>query len=218
VADTGFFICVNAFIIECVKSFTMFTIMQSIGLKIKAVRICQCWHYKCINFKEMKKIINKEQQGFSLIEMLIVIAIIAIVAIVAIPFFGSFVDNRNLKSAARNIAGDIYEYKARASAEDTWYQISYTQATNSYTIAQCNNTGSPCGGYNTLSTKFTTAFGNDIVINNVNFNGASLFQIQPRGLINPTTGGNVQLRNSRGSIVTINVNLMGRTNVVWALQ
>src|ERR1700690_3631956 len=94
----------------------------------------------------MEKLKNKGQQGFSLIEMLMVTAIIAIVAAISIPLFGGFVANRNLKSAARNIAGDIFDVKARATSEDRSYQITFNAGLNNYVIRQCNDTVLPCAG------------------------------------------------------------------------
>ena len=50
--------------------------------------------------------INKAK-GFSLMELMIVIGIIAILAAIAIPQYNIFTYNNALKSAARDLAGDI---------------------------------------------------------------------------------------------------------------
>ena len=164
----------------------------------------------------MEKLINKRQLGFSLIEVLIVIAIIAIVATISIPFFGGFVANRNLKSAARDIAGDIFELKARAGAEDRLYQISFNQGANTYTLTQCTNTAVfPCLGNDT--TKSLSAFGSGIAISALNLPGGNVIQVQSRGVINPANnaGGFITLINSRGSTASITINLTGRASVDW---
>lgn len=158
------------------------------------------------------------QNGFSLIEMLMVVAIMAIVAAIAIPFFGGFLANRDLKSAARDIVGDVYELRQRAISENTWYQITFDQGANSYNLQKCANTGSPCGNFNDMITKKPSAFRIDISLSNVNINGGSVLQMQPNGVVSPTTGGSVQLINGRGSTATVTIKLTGRTYVDWTLQ
>jgi len=124
-----------------------------------------------------------------------------------------FIDNRNLKTAARNIAGDIYDLRDRASSENRWYQITFNQGGN-YTIAQCSAIGSPCGGYNApITTKSPAAFGSGISITSANL----VLQIQPSGIVSPAAGGVVRLTNNRTSTATITINLTGRTSVTWAL-
>jgi prepilin-type N-terminal cleavage/methylation domain-containing protein len=156
---------------------------------------------------------SKNQRGFSLIEMLIVIAMIAVVAAVVIPHSVGYVANRDLKSAARNIAGDIYDLKQRAMSEDRWYQVTFNNGGN-YTIEQCNTIGgTSCGGYTVISTKSPTAFGSDISITSANL----VLQMQPRGIVSPASGGTVQIKNGRNSTATITISLTGRTNVTWTL-
>jgi type IV fimbrial biogenesis protein FimT len=173
-------------------------------------------------FSEMKKLNKQGQLGFSLIEMLIVIAIIAIVATIAIPFFGGFVANRDLKSAARDIAGDIFEMKQRAISSGNFYRIDFDVPNNRYTISQCdaNNADASCV---TQGTKSPAAFRNDIQITSAAFTGAVSTRItfQPRGTVDPGAGANyagVALRNGRTSTATVTVNLTGRTYVTWTLQ
>ena len=151
---------------------------------------------------------------------MIAISIVAILSAIAFPFFGNFIANRNLKSAARDIAGDIYDLRERASSEDRWYQVTFNQGANNYTLQRCTAIGSAaCAGYDAAySTKSPSSFGSGIVITSASFNGIAVLQMQPRGIVSPATGGNVQLRNSKGSTANINVNLMGRANVTWTLN
>ena len=150
------------------------------------------------------------QHGFSLIEMMMVIAIVTILSAIAIPIFGGFLANRDLKSAARDIAGDIYEYRQRAIAENRVYQITFNVNGN-YVIRQCNDTSSPCSGTD-IATKSPSAFRNGISISGVTIGGP--LQIQPRGTVSPA-GGSVTLQNSRLSTATVTINLTGRTYVDW---
>jgi type IV pilus assembly protein PilA len=118
----------------------------------------------------------RNRRGFSLVELMIVIAIVAIMSAIAIPFFGGFVDNRDLKSAARDIAGDIFELKERAIAEDRYYQITLDQGANNYVIRQCNDMALPCAGVD-IATKSPSAFRNGIIISALNFPAGNVIQI-----------------------------------------
>ena len=162
----------------------------------------------------MKKLQN--HRGFTLIELMVAMAIVAIMSAIAFPFFGDFLDNRNLKSAARDLAGDIFQLKEQAIAEDRLYQISFDQGGNTYKFGKCLDTALPCNLDNTTTnTKSPSAFQNGIVISALSLPAGTVIQIQPRGIINPVGSGTVTLRNGKGSQARINISLTGRTSVDW---
>ncbi|MEW6740476.1 MAG: pilus assembly FimT family protein [Nitrospirota bacterium] len=157
------------------------------------------------------------QKGFSLVELLVTIGIIAVVAAIAIPQLQRYATNSRLKSAARDIMGDVFLYKERAIAENRMYRIAFNiDPANTYTIEQCNNTGSSCtAGYSVIQMKTPTTFGNDIRITNAAFGANSTINLQTRGT---TEAGNVALTNGRNSTATITTNITGRTSVQFNLQ
>ncbi len=71
----------------------------------------------------------KLAKGFSIIELLIVIAIIAIVGVIAIPSFTKYQNNNDLRNAAQEIYADMQIYKKRAVAEHTRYILQYLELT-----------------------------------------------------------------------------------------
>jgi hypothetical protein len=117
--------------------------------------------------------------------------------------------NGNLRTAARDLASDFFNLRQRAMAENRMYRIPLNIASNNYTLQQCNNTGSACGGYAITLTKNLTSVAVDITFDAGGTTVADFF-IQPRGT---ATNGIIVLRNSRGSTATINVNATGRANV-----
>ena len=165
---------------------------------------------------------SNSQLGFSLVEMLIALAIVAILGTIAIPMFSGYVDNRDLKSAARDITGDIFETKQRAISSGNFFRIDFDVANNNYSIQQCdaNNNDASCV---VQLTKTPSAFRNDIQLTNAAFSGAVPTRItfQPRGTVDAGAGASnagVVLTNGRTSSATVSVNLTGRTYVTWILQ
>ena len=122
--------------------------------------------------------------------------------------------NGNLKSAAKDLASDFYNLRQRSMAENRMYRIPLDIASNNYTLQQCNNTGSACGGYATTLTKNLNSVAADIILDAGGTTVVDFF-LQPRGVV---TNGTIVLRNSRGSTATINVNATGRANVQYNLQ
>jgi len=148
-------------------------------------------------------------RGFTLTELLIILSLMTVVGLMALPSFQRMAINGNLKSAASDLASDFFNSRQRSMAENRMYQIPLNIAGNNYTLQQCNNTGTACGGYTITLTKSLTSIAADISFDPVGTTVADFF-IQPRGL---ATTGTIVLRNSRGSTATINVNATGRANV-----
>jgi prepilin-type N-terminal cleavage/methylation domain-containing protein len=158
------------------------------------------------------------QQGFSLIEIVMVISILVILSAVALPFFGGFIDNRNLKTAARDIAGNIFETRERAISEDRVYQITFNVGGNSYVIQQClqSNDQSCASGFNAVPflSMSPSAFGNGIKLTGTTFAG-NVIKLQASGTLNNGVNGVITLTNKRGSQATIRTTATGRTYVDW---
>jgi len=150
-------------------------------------------------------------KGFSLIELLVVVTLIGIIATIAGLNLVNYTKNRNLKSAARDVASDFAICKERAISESSTYRITFATGGNSYTIHNVDNPAVPD------VTKLFSEYGSDIVIQNADFAGGPQVDFLARGTVSPLTpppGVNgVILRNSRGSTATITVNTMGRTYV-----
>lgn len=148
--------------------------------------------------------INKK--GFSLIEMVVVMAIIGVLLSIAIPSWNRYRENADLKSAARGIASDFFDAKQRAVGEGVRYQIKFDEENNLY---QITNTVT-----NDTTTKNITELDGPITLTNVTFVNDTIIFFT-RGTTRP---GTVELVNSRGSRATVRVNITGRTHVSFQMQ
>lgn len=77
----------------------------------------------------------KGKKGFTLIEMIVVVAIIGTLAGIAIPGFMKMAPGMRLKSAARDIVSNIQLSKAQALRDRKPYTIQFNPAGSTYTIS-----------------------------------------------------------------------------------
>jgi prepilin-type N-terminal cleavage/methylation domain-containing protein len=161
----------------------------------------------------------KTQKGFTIYELLTVIAIIAIMASIAIPNMISWRNDAKLRSASTIIRGDLQLAKLRALRENTIVVMIFTAS--GYNIFIDNGAGANAGNWNLdadevvvrnrqlpagVTIALPTTF--DSPNNRTRFNGRGL--PDPLTLTGSGLTGSVTMKDSRGIQKQITINRLGR--------
>lgn len=142
-------------------------------------------------------------KGFTLIELMIVVAIIGVMMTIASLNWQKYTANATLQSAARDLVSDMNAMKQGAISKfGTTYTITFNKGSNTYT-----KTGT------TVETISLDSLGHGIQIYSLPA-GASNYPLTflARGILDPASG-TIELRNDRGSSARITFNTTGKTYV-----
>jgi prepilin-type N-terminal cleavage/methylation domain-containing protein len=165
------------------------------------------------------KVKSRIAAGFTLMELLIVLAIISIVGVIGSYNWNHYVRNTELRTFARELTGDIAELKMKAKKDGLCYRITiYTAANgNKYTLEKANQPGGCDGATFTLQkTKSPASLGlrDGLNISSTSYSGSHI-NFQTRGTINM---GKVIMTNQKGSEATITSNITGKTYVEYSMR
>ena len=152
----------------------------------------------------------KTNKGFSLVEIMIVIAIIGVLATIATFSWQRYVSNTNLRTAARDLASDFNSMRQNAVSKlDTTHTIVFDSAANTYTMSGT-----------TIQTKSLAPPGQEAgstYIFSLPGGGATYtLTFLSRGTLSPAAG-TITLKNNRGSTATITFNTTGKTYVTFSM-
>ena len=83
----------------------------------------------------------EDKRGFTLLELMVVVAMIAIVATIAFPRLDPFLPKRRLKSAARLLSGTITMAYGESIAKNKIYRLYMDPSTDTYWITEVTRLG-----------------------------------------------------------------------------
>lgn len=137
---------------------------------------------------------NDMKRGFTLVELMIVIAVIAIISAIAAPNFTTYMAQRRLNGAARMVMSDLMAARQKAVSMNQNVKVSFV-SNHSYEIwNDANNNGTVADNE-----------GEDVVRDihpdyyDVTFSSNTSPEFRPNGTVVAATNGTVTLSNATES-------------------
>lgn len=141
----------------------------------------------------------KSVPGFTLIELVMVLAIIAVLSAIAVPRFGDATQRRRLEAAEKRILADIDHARELARARSAPVTMAFDSVNDVYAIASARNP------LTRVTTHYTVELGDApyrIDLGIINLGGDSL--LIHDGFGQPDSGGTIQI-SSGGLSTTITI-------------
>ncbi len=156
-----------------------------------------------INFFITTKTGTKSEAGFSLVELMVVVAIIAVIGAIAVPNMSPA--NARLKQAARELYGNMQRARMEAIKSNQNVGIVFDTVNNLYQLCQNFNSDNDCtdAGETILTTINLSSYGSDVQY-------AGGFATSPGGGSGPSDG--VSYGNIPPSTNTMLFSSTGRPN------
>jgi type IV fimbrial biogenesis protein FimT len=164
-------------------------------------------------------------RGFTLIELMVVVAITAILLAAAAPSFTSFFDKQRVKNAASQLYGDLQFARSEAVQRNRKVKITFASTTTAWCyIIHTEDDTCTCSNSNSAGGSCTTSANNNLKhVAGSDFksisltlpSGVSSFTFEPqRGGLDGVTGSSVITFTGTGSAsVATGLNPLGRVRV-----
>ncbi len=140
-------------------------------------------------------------RGFTVIELIVVLAVALIVMGVALPNMISWLPNYRLSSGARQVAGDLQLARMKAISQNTKYRLIFgSLPSTSYTIEKDN------GGFATESGPFSLPDGITVTV------VSATSEFQARGTVNAASV--ITLQNITSLTKQVQISIVGRVAIL----
>ncbi|HEU18971.1 MAG TPA: prepilin-type N-terminal cleavage/methylation domain-containing protein [Deltaproteobacteria bacterium] len=155
------------------------------------------------------------RHGFTLIELIIVMALIGIMAGIATPLFNSYMKDERLRESVRNLKSDMELAKIRAVRANARVAVTFDTANNRYAIFIDDGAGGGTAGdwvRNGGETEIKTVdLPDDVDMYEVTFGGAA--RVRFRGVGLPNAAGHCYMRNTNDKYIGIVQTMLGLTRL-----
>ena len=152
-------------------------------------------------------LLHNKQSGFTLTELIIVIAITAICASIAIPNYLAWLPKSRLNGAARQVMGDLMAARMQAVSQNNEFMIIFSANGHEYTILDDDNNDGNIDGDEWTQTKDIQSAYPDVTFSNVTANPI----FRPKGT---ASGATITLSNPAVSAdVNVSIAMTGRVKI-----
>ena len=146
----------------------------------------------------------EKKAGFTLVEVMIVVAVFGIMAAIAIPAFMSLLPGMRLNGAARQVAGDLMAARMKAVKLNQRTKVFFDNSSQYRICDDDDNNATVDSGEGDVVTRDIQTNYHDVSINKGNYNDPVF---QPRGTASIII---LTLTNSEGAQKKVKIHLTGR--------